>query len=131
VVDEAFVCLESYARKHEIRSAAEAFLVTTAVNLGRDQAKDREGTPVDNTEFDILRLADTAPLPEEQLLSKERLRRIGSGLRRLDPTTRRILLAKRLDVPTAAQLAEREDMSVAAVERRATRCFLELQCMSL
>lgn len=104
VVHEAFVRLESYARKQEIRSR-EAFLVTAAVNLGRDQARRRARMPLDDAEFDILSLADAAPLPEEQLLSQERLRRIGSGMQRLDPQTRRILMAKRLDGLTAAQIA--------------------------
>lgn len=125
VVHEAFVRLESYARKHEIRSP-EAFLVTTAVNLGRDQARHRARAPVDNEEFDILSLADAAPLPEEQLLTQERLRRVGSGLDRLDPKTQRILLAKRVDGLTAVQIAERESLSVAAVEKRVARALLFL-----
>lgn len=125
VVHEAFVRLESYARKQEIRSQ-EAFLVTAAVNLGRDQARHRARVLVNNEEFDILSLADAAPLPEEQLLSQERLRRIDSGMRRLDPQTRRCLLAKRLDGLTAAQIAEQENLSVAAVEKRVARALLFL-----
>ncbi|MFK2931759.1 sigma-70 family RNA polymerase sigma factor [Dyella agri] len=125
LVHEAFVRLESYARKQEIRSQ-EAFLVTTAMNLGRDQARHRARVPVDSEEFDILSLADAAPLPEEQLLSQERLRRVGTGLDRLDPQTRRCLLAKRLDGLTAVQIAEREGLSVAAVEKRVARALLFL-----
>ncbi|MFT3792677.1 MAG: RNA polymerase sigma factor [Rudaea sp.] len=125
VLHEAFVRLESYTRKQEIRSQ-EAFLVTAAVNLSRDQARQRARVPVDSEEFDILSLADAAPQPEEQLLSQERLRRVGTGLRRLDPQTRRCLLAKRLDGLTAAQIAERENLSVAAVEKRVARALLFL-----
>ena len=125
LVQEAFVRLESYARKQEIRSR-EAFLVTAAVNLGRDQARHRARVSVDNEGFDILSLADAAPLPEEQLLSQERLRRIGSGMQRLDPQTRRILMAKRLDGLTAAQIAGNENLSVAAVEKRVARALLFL-----
>ena len=125
LVQEAFVRLESYARKQEIRSR-EAFLVIAAVNLGRDQARRRARVSVDNEGFDILSLADAAPLPEEQLLTQERLRRIGSGMQRLDPQTRRILMAKRLDGLTAAQIAERENLSVAAVEKRVARALLFL-----
>lgn len=117
--------LEAYARKQQVRSR-EAFLVTAAVNLGRDQARHRARVPVDNEGFDILSLADAAPQPEEQLLTQERLRRIGSGLDRLDPQTQRCLLAKRLDGLTAAQIAERENLSVAAVEKRVARALLFL-----
>lgn len=125
VVQEAFVRLESYTRKQEIRSR-EAFLTTAAVNLGRDQARHRARVPVGDENFDLLSLADAAPLPEEQLLSQERLRRIASGLGRLEPQTRRCLLAKRLDGLTAAQIAERENLSVAAVEKRVARALLFL-----
>ena len=125
LVQEAFVRLEAYARKQQVRSR-EAFLVTAAVNLGRDQARHRARVPVDNEGFDILSLADAAPQPEEQLLTQERLRRIGSGLDRLDPQTQRCLLAKRLDGLTAAQIAERENLSVAAVEKRVARALLFL-----
>lgn len=125
LVQEAFVRLESYARKQEIRSR-EAFLVTAAVNLSRDKARHRARVPVDNEGFDILSLADAAPQPEEQLLTQERLRRIGSGLDRIDPQSRRILLAKRLDGLTAAKIAERENLSVAAVEKRVARALLFL-----
>jgi len=125
LVQEAFVRLESYARKHEIRSQ-EAFLVTAAVNLGRDLARHRTRVPMDNEGFDILSLADSAPQPEEQLLRQESLRRAASGLQRLDAQTRRILLAKRLEGLTAAQIAERESLSVAAVEKRVARALLFL-----
>lgn len=125
VVHEAFVRLESYTRKQEIRSQ-EAFLVTAAMNLGRDQARHRARARVDSEGSSILDLADAAPQPEEQLLSQERLRRIGSGMQRLDPQTRRCLLAKRLDGLTAAQVAEREGLSVAAVEKRVARALMFL-----
>jgi RNA polymerase sigma factor (sigma-70 family) len=125
LVQEAFVRLESYAKKHEVRSQ-EAFLVTTAVNLGRDRARHRLRVPVDDEGFDILSFADSAPQPEEQLLRQESLRRAASGLQRLDPQTRRILLAKRLEGLTAAQIAECESLSVAAVEKRVARALLFL-----
>lgn len=125
VVHEAFVRLESYARKQEIRSQ-EAFLVTAAMNLARDQARHRARAPMDNEGANILELADAAPLPEEQLISQERLRRIGSGMQRLDPRTQRCLLAKRLDGLTMAQIAEREGLSIAAVEKRIARALLFL-----
>jgi len=125
VVQEAFVRLESYARKQEVRSQ-EAFLVTAAMNVSRDQARHRARVIVDSEDTTIVNLADTAPQPEERLASQERLRRIGSGLQRLDPQTRRCLLAKRLDGLTAAQIAEREGLSVAAVEKRMARALLFL-----
>lgn len=125
LVQEAFVRVESYARKHEIRSQ-EALMVTAAMNLSRDQARHRMCLPVHNEGFDIQNLVDAAPQPEEQLFIQERLRRITSGLNRLDSRTRRCLLAKRLDGLTAAQVAARENLSVAAVEKRVARAVLFL-----
>ena len=125
VVNEAFVRMETYASKHEIRSR-EAFLVTAAVNLSRDRARHRARVSVDSDERDILALADSALQPEELLLMQERLRRVGSGLERLNAQTRRCLLANRLDGLTAAQIAERENLSVAAVEKRVARGLLFL-----
>lgn len=125
LVQEAFVRVESYTRKHEIRSV-EAFMVTAAMNLNRDQARHRARAPVRDEGFDLQALVDSGPQPEEQLQARERLRRIDSGMRRLDEQTRRCLLAKRLDGLTAAQIAQRENLSTAAVEKRVARALLFL-----
>lgn len=125
LVQEAFVRVESYARKHEIRSR-EAYMVTAAMNLSRDRARHRARVPMHEEGFDIQRLVDASPQPEEQLVARERLRRIASGLDRLDKQTRRCLLAKRLDGLTARQVAERENLSVSAVEKRVARAVLFL-----
>jgi RNA polymerase sigma-70 factor (ECF subfamily) len=125
IVQEAFARLESYTRRQELRSP-EAFLVTTAVNVGRDQARRRARTPAQAAEFDLGTIIDAAPQPEEQLLLQERMRRAKTGMSRLDPVTRRCLLAQRLDGLTFPQIAERENMSVAAVEKRVARAVMFL-----
>jgi RNA polymerase sigma-70 factor (ECF subfamily) len=125
IVQEAFARLESYTRRQELRSQ-EAFLVTTAVNFSRDQARRRARTPAQAGEFDLEAIVDAAPQPEEQLLIEERMRRANTGLARLDPVTRRCLLAQRLDGLTFPKIAERENMSVAAVEKRVARAVMFL-----
>lgn len=125
MVHEAFVRVESYARRHEIRSR-EAYMVTATVNMVRDRARHRARAPVREEGFDIQRLVDAGSQPEEKLLMHERLRRLASGLRRLDEQTRRCLLAKRLDGLTAKQIAKRENLSTAAVEKRVARAILYL-----
>lgn len=125
LIQEAFARVESYARKHEVRSR-EALLVTTATNLSRDQARRRIRSPMHDDRVDLERLVDDAPQPEERLLMLERLRRIDSGMRRLDEQTRRCVLAKRLEGLTAAAIAERENLSIAAVEKRVARALLFL-----
>ncbi len=125
VVQEAFARLEAYTRKQELRSQ-EAFLVTTALNVGRDQARRRGRAPVDPADFDLATIRDAAPQPDERLAIQERLRRLRSGLARLDPVTRRCLLAKRVDGLTFPQVAEREGLSVAAAEKRVARAVMFL-----
>lgn len=125
IVQEAFVRLEAYTRKQELRSQ-EAFLVTTALNVSRDQARRRGRAPVGPAEFDLATISDTAPQPDEQLAIRERLRRLNTGLARLDPKTRRCLLSKRVDGLTFSQVAEREGLSVAAVEKRVARAVMFL-----
>lgn len=125
ILQEAFARLESYTRTHELRSR-EAFLVTTAVNLSRDQARRRARQPLEAGEFNLEAIVDAAPQPEEQLRAQESLRRASSGLARLDPVTRRCLLAQRLEGLTFPQIAEIENLSVAAVEKRVARAVMFL-----
>ncbi len=120
IVQEAFARMEAYTRKQELRSS-EAFLVTTAVNFGRDQARRSARMHMVSGELDLETIADVAPSPEEQLAIQERLRRANSGLARLNPMTRRCLLAQRVDGLTFSQIAAREGLSVAAVEKRVAR----------
>lgn len=125
ILQEAFARLEAYTRTHELRSR-EAFLVTTAVNIGRDHARRRKTSPVEVGELDLEAIADGAPEPDEQARAQERLRRANAGLAQLDPTTRRWLLAQRLDGLTFAQVAANEGVSVAAVEKRVARAVMFL-----
>ena len=106
IVQEAFARLESYARAHELQSR-EAFLVTTALNISRDQGRRRAYAP-DAGDFDLESIVDTAPRPEDRLRAQERLRRADAGLNRMDPISRRCLLAQRLDGMTFPQIADRE-----------------------
>jgi RNA polymerase sigma factor (sigma-70 family) len=125
IVQEAFARLAAYTRAHELRSQ-EAFLVNAAVNLSRDQARRRSVSPFDPTEVDFDLIADAAPQPDEVVRARERLRRAASGLEQLTPLARRILLAQRLEGLTFPQIAERERMSVAAVEKQLARAVMFL-----
>jgi RNA polymerase sigma factor (sigma-70 family) len=125
IVQEAFARLESYMRAHELRSQ-EAFLITTAVNVGRDQARRDAHRRPGFEPLDLSAIVDSAPQPEERLHAHERLRRASSGLMQLDPLTRRCLLAHRVEGQTFPQIALTEKMSVAAVEKRVARAVMFL-----
>ena len=60
------------------------------------------------------------------LRGRTRLRRLAEGLDRLSPRARRILLKRRLDNMSYAEIAAAEDMSVAAVEKQVARATLQL-----
>lgn len=125
IVQEAFARLEAYTRAHQVRSR-EAFLVTTAVNISRDQGRRRRHSGPVGDGPDVASIADVAPLPEEHARLQERLRRVAAGLARLDPLTRRCLVQQRIEGLTFPQVAEREGLSVAAVEKRVARALVFL-----
>lgn len=125
VVQEAFARLEAYERAHEVRSR-EAFLITAAVNIGRDQARRRTSSPIDVGSFAIDRVRDEAPTPEEVVRAQERLRRANAGLNQLDPKVRRALLAKRVEGLTYAEIAAEQGATVAAVEKQVARALVFL-----
>lgn len=125
ILQEAFARLEAYTRTHELRSQ-EAFLVTAAVNIGRDQARRRRHAPFEADVLDLEAVADAAPPPDEHARMQERLRRANAGLARLDPKVRRCLLMQRVDGLTFPQIAAREGVSVAAVEKRVARAVMFL-----
>lgn len=125
IVQEAFARLEAYTRAHEVKSQ-EAFLVRAAVNIARDQARRRKRAPFDTGEVDLQEIQDDAVQPDEILRARQRLRRANAGLDQLTPRARRILIAQRLEGLPYKEIAEREDMSIAAVEKQVARAVLFL-----
>lgn len=125
LVQEAFLKVEQYERVHEARSR-EAVLVRTAVNLSIDQIRRRARAPFvvhDNVHL----IADqTQPDPAQIVEEQARLRHASQGLKALPERTRRILLMRRLDELSYAEIARREQMSVAAVEKQVARATLQL-----
>jgi RNA polymerase sigma-70 factor (ECF subfamily) len=124
LVQEAFLKVEQYERAHAARSK-EAMLVTTAVNLSIDRARRRARAPF--VELDnVHAIADRMPDPAEIAEQQARLRHAAAGIERLPERTRRILLMRRLDEMSYAEIAEAENMSVAAVEKQVARATLQL-----
>lgn len=124
LVQEAFLKIERYERDGNARSR-EALLVTTAVNLSIDQRRRASRAPFSEVE-DIHRIADATPDPAEIVEQQERLRHAAAGLDQLPERTRRILLKRRLDGASYAEIARSEGMSVAAVEKQVARATLQL-----
>jgi RNA polymerase sigma factor (sigma-70 family) len=124
LVHEAFLKISQYERSHAARSR-EALLVTAAVNLAIDRARRRRRAPYVEAP-DIHVVADGMPDPAEIVEQQARLRHAAEGLARLPERTRSILLKRRLDNMSYAEIAEVEGMSVAAVEKQVARATLRL-----
>lgn len=125
LVQEAFVRLEGYRRRHAVQSR-EAFLVSTAVNLSIDRARRRERSPFDELTRDLESVPAAIAGPDELLSARARLKRLEEGIAQLPERTRRILLMRRLDGADYRRIAEAEQMSVAAVEKQVARATLNL-----
>lgn len=125
IIQEAFARLEAYTQAKEVCSQ-EAFLTRTALNLVRDRARRARAAPFENATLDLETIADVSPQPDEIVRGRERLRRAQTGLDRLDDLSRRCLLAKRVDELSFGEIAAREGMTVAAVEKRVARAVLFL-----
>lgn len=125
LVQEAFARIAEYEREEHIR-CREAILVTAAVNIAKDSARRQRRAPFSSPAHDIDAIIDANPGPDEVLAARERLRRLSEGLNALNEKSRRILLARRIDGISVAEIAEREDMSRAAVEKQIARATMRL-----
>jgi RNA polymerase sigma-70 factor (ECF subfamily) len=117
LVQEAFLRVSKYERDCRVRSQ-EAMLITTAVNLSIDEARRRKRSPFDAAPADFENILDTTPSPEDMVQSRLRLQHVSKGLDRLNKKSRRILLARRLENRSVAQIAASEGMSISAVEKQ-------------
>lgn len=120
LVHDAFVRLSEYEKVQNVRSQ-EAVLVRTAINISIDHARRRARAPVATASSGLEQFGDAQPDPFEIARARARLQRVNQGLQELSETSRRILLARRLDGTSVADIAFREGMSVAAVEKQIAR----------
>lgn len=125
LVHDAFVRVEAYEKVATVRSR-EAVVVRAAVNLSIDRARRRGHAPFVHPDIDIGTITDPLPRPDEVAIARARLHRVSEGLTRLNEKSRRILLNRRLEGLSVAQIAENEGMTVAAVEKQLARATLNL-----
>ena len=124
LVQEAYLKIERYERAQTARSR-EALLVTAAVNLSIDRRRREARAPFAEI-GDLHNIADAGPDPAQIIEQQRRLQHAKSGLETLPERTRRILLRRRLDGSSYAEIAAEEGMSVAAVEKQVARATLQL-----
>lgn len=124
LVHEAFLKVERYQLDHIVRSQ-EALLVRAAVNLSIDRQRRSHHMPLADSAV-LHELPDTAPDPARIVEARARLRQVTAGLDRLPERTRRVLLKRRLENMSYAEIAASEGMTVAAVEKLVARATLQL-----
>ena len=124
IVHEAFMKIDAYAQASEVRSQ-EGLLVSTAINLSIDSQRRTARAPfVQHPNVQLVSSND--PDPADILQARAKLEHLSVGVSQLNERTRRILLLRRLDNLSYAEIAKREQMSVAAVEKQVARATLKL-----
>lgn len=124
LVHDAFIKVEQFEQTHRAQSR-EALLVKAAVNLSIDRARRSRRSPF--VEYDnIADIRDSTPDAAQIVEERARLLHAAAGLEQLSERARRILLRRRLDNLSFAEIAELEGMSVAAVEKQVARATLQL-----
>ena len=116
IVHDAYVRLEQYQAVATVREP-EAFLVRAASNLAIDASRRRTRSPfVDSDgDFDV---ADEALRPDELWGSGKRVEALNKAFAALDPLTREMLRAQRLEGLRVEEIARYHGLTKSAVEKR-------------
>jgi RNA polymerase sigma factor (sigma-70 family) len=125
LIQEAFGRLEAYRRERHVEHA-EGFLVRTAVNLAIDAGRRRKRSNLAAEPVETFIIVDESPQPDEVYASRRRLDRLNEGFAVLDPLTRQMIRAQRMEGLTVAGIAERHSLSISAVEKRLAKGMLFL-----
>lgn len=126
LVQEAMLRYEVYHRVRPVEDP-ESFITRTAFNLAIDINRRMRRSPVSAEPLDQWDNRDPLPDPAERLQARESFERLKAGLAAMDPRTRDIVLAHRLDGLTYAEISRREGLSESAIAKRMARGVLFLQ----
>jgi len=124
LVQEAWVRLACY-QQAEVVERPEAFLMRAALNLSIDAHRAQVNHGEQVLHDDVV-LVDTSPGADTVLLARERVARLGVCLGRLNPKTRAIFLAHRIDGMNYRQIAQQHGLSVSTVEKHVAKALLQL-----
>jgi RNA polymerase sigma factor (sigma-70 family) len=124
IVHDAYLRLAHYGSDTVVREP-EAFMVRAASNLAIDASRRRARSPFVETdmEFDV---PDDAPRPDEVWISSKRLETLNEAFAALDPLTRQMLRAQRLEGLRVDEIARYHGLTKSAVEKRLAKGMLLL-----
>ncbi len=97
----------------------------TALNLSIDAHRLQASHGQEVLVEDVV-LIDLSPTVEDVLLAKERMERLSFWLSRLTPKTRDIFMSHRIDGLTYREIAQREGLSISAVEGHVAKATMQL-----
>ncbi|CAN5844776.1 pyoverdine signaling pathway sigma factor FpvI [soil metagenome] len=125
IVHDAYLRLEQYRAETTVLEP-EAFLVRAASNLAIDIGRRRVRSPFVDTDADMFDIADDAPTPDEVWLSNKRNEALAAAFAALDPLTREMLRAQRLEGLRFDEIARYHGLTKSAVEKRLAKGMLFL-----
>lgn len=117
LIQEALIRFEVYSQTNEVQQV-KGFLARTVVNLAIDAYRKRKDVDMAPESVESYTLVDELPRPDEIYASKQRLQHLNAGFAALDPLTRQIVRAQRVEGLHVKAIAERHALSVSAVEKR-------------
>lgn len=124
LLHSAWVRLAEY-RGPEVRNT-EAFLVRTAINAARDDARREQRQATLMTHEDMAGIVDDAPHADEVLDARRRLHAVRERLGRMNPRTVQIVTMHRIDGLTYREIAQRLGISESSVEKHMAKAALAL-----
>ncbi|HEY1837393.1 MAG: sigma-70 family RNA polymerase sigma factor [Rhizomicrobium sp.] len=124
LLHNAYLKLFAYRKEQDVKKPV-AFMVQVAANQAIDIRRHRER--VGHETIDTYQhLQDHAPLQDEVLAHRERLRRVQGGLKELTPRTREIFVMHKIQGMTHKEIARQLGISTGAVEKHVAKAMLFL-----
>jgi RNA polymerase sigma-70 factor (ECF subfamily) len=121
-VQTAFLRLQSYQRASIVQNPA-AFLVQTAINAWRDEYRHNSFLQKIDLGNVGSELESGAPLQDEVIIARERLKRICVGLEHLPSRTREVFLLHRVEEMKCKDIARHLGISHSAVEKHIAKAL--------
>jgi len=125
-VQEAFLRLEQRRRDGEVIEQPEGYVMRTALNVAADAARRTRRWRMSAEPVEEMVLADESPAQDEVLGARRRLIHLNAGFDALDPVTRAIVVAKKVNGLKVAEIARMQGLSISAVEKRLARGMIFL-----
>lgn len=126
LVQEVYVRVFEAARK-EIPQKTKPFVFTTARNLLISRVRDRRVVPMEAAlDLDALGIAIDTPSPDQGLLARDELRHLREAIETLPPRYRDVVVMRRIEDLSRAEVAQRLGITEATVSAYLTEAMYAL-----